>query len=604
MANIGTLSVSVVANVSKLTKGIMRSRKLIAGFSFAAGLASQGVVSSVVRMGTSFEDFNQQMTRSLAIMGDVSQGLRVNMVEAAREVSSQTQFAARDAAQAYFFLASAGLNAEQSVASLPTVSKFAQAGNFNLALATDLLTDAQSALGLTVNDTAQQIQNMARVGDVLVKANTLANASVQQFSEALTTKAGAGMRLLGMQVEEGVAVLAAFADQGVKGAEAGTALSIVLRDLQTKAIKEADAFRAAGVSVFDATGEFRNMANILRDLEGLLAGLSDQQKKNTLLTLGFSDKSVQFLQTLIGTSEKIREYEKNLRSAGGTMEKVSSQSLTKLQKFAASASASFERLSESVGRFIENVPVLEEFLRLLDKFSRGVEESRKLNAGPGGVTFFESLFLTGEQRAQIQKIQRFAAQPAPTPRGATLFGRFADGVGTGGIGGDGASLISGQLRRASLGLQKFDETLAMVRKKAEQADVFHRRNSAKEAKKATEEMQKRAEQLVNASKTPIQRYVDLIEEVNKLIQAGVLTELKGSAILQAQKKRLALGVSLPQQRGDLRALEFGTAEAFKASRGGKTNKATELAKQQLKVQKDIHKELREQNKLNLPVLGL
>ena len=57
---------------------------------------------------------------------------------------------------------------------------------------------------------------MSRVSDVLVRANTLANATVQQFSTALTSKAGAALKSFNKDVEEGVAVLAAMADQGIK----------------------------------------------------------------------------------------------------------------------------------------------------------------------------------------------------------------------------------------------------------------------------------------------------------------------------------------------------------------------------------------------------
>ena len=138
---------------------------------------------------------------------------------------------------------------------------------FDLQVATDYLTDAQSALGLTIRDDAiANMANMTRVSDVLVDAANLSNASVEQFSASLTNKAGPAMRQVGMDIESGVAVLAAFADQGIKGEEAGTQFAIVLRDLQTRAIENKAAFEAAGVSVYDANGEFRNMSEIIEDL--------------------------------------------------------------------------------------------------------------------------------------------------------------------------------------------------------------------------------------------------------------------------------------------------------------------------------------------------
>jgi TP901 family phage tail tape measure protein len=277
-----------------------------------------------------FADFEKSLNQSLAIMGDVPAALRNEMSAAAREVGRTTTFSAKEAAEAYFFLASAGFDAQQSIAAMPQVAKFAQAGMFDMALATDLATDAQSALGLSSDNAAQNLANLTRVTDVFVRANTLANTSVQQIAEAFTNKVGAALRALNKDVEEGAAVLAAFADQGVKGAEAGTQFSIVLRDLQTKALANKAAFLEAGVAVFDAAGNMRNMADIIGDIEGALAGMSDAEKKSTLLNLGFADKSVSAITTLLGTSDAIREYERALRSSAGFTEDVAARQLETL----------------------------------------------------------------------------------------------------------------------------------------------------------------------------------------------------------------------------------------------------------------------------------
>ncbi len=284
-----------------------------------------GAAAGIIKFGA---DFDKSMTESLAIMGDVTDEMRTRLERAARDVAKTTKFSAKEAADSYFFLASAGLDAAQSIEALPKVAQFAQAGAFDMALATDLLTDAQSALGLTIrDDVIKNMENMIKVSDVLVKANTLANATVQQFSEALTTRAGASLRAVNKDVEEGVAVLAAFADRGIKGALAGTQLAIVMRDLQTKAIDSKEEFKKLGVSVFDSSGEMNNMADIFEDLEHATKGMSDEQRKATFIQLGFSDRSQTVLDTVLGTSKEIRKYEEQLRSAGGITEEVANKQL-------------------------------------------------------------------------------------------------------------------------------------------------------------------------------------------------------------------------------------------------------------------------------------
>ena len=293
-----------------------------------AGVAAAAALGLSVK---AFSNFDAGMTQSLAIMGDVSDSMREEMSSAARKMALETTFSAREAADSYFFLASAGLSAEASVAALPAVAKFAQAGMFDMARATDLLTDSQSALGLAVRDDAgKNLTNMIALSDKLVKANTIANASVEQFAEALTNRAAAATRQLGKDASETLAVLAAFADQGIKGAEAGTRLDIVWRDLQTKAKENADVFEDVGVAVFDAAGEMRNTADIIAQLEVAFDGQSDSAKRGILTMLGFSDRSVAATLALIGTSDAIREYQRELENAQGITEEVAENQLETL----------------------------------------------------------------------------------------------------------------------------------------------------------------------------------------------------------------------------------------------------------------------------------
>ena len=300
-----------------------------------------------------FAQFDDAMTQSLAIMGDVSDAMRSEMTEAAKQMARETTFSATDAAKSFYYLASAGLSAEASVSALPKVAKFAQAGMFDMARATDLLTDAQSALGLTMrNDAIANMNNMVHVSDVLVKANTLANASVEQFSIALTNKAGPAMKSVGMDIEEGVAVLAAFADQGIKAEEGGTQFAIVLRELQRRALENTKAFKKYNVTVFDNAGEMRNMGDILGDLDKAYVGLSDAQRKSMLSEMGFADRSVISLLALKDMSGAVKTYEEQLREASGTTEEVAKKQLTSLSSQLKLARNAIQELAISLGQYL------------------------------------------------------------------------------------------------------------------------------------------------------------------------------------------------------------------------------------------------------------
>jgi TP901 family phage tail tape measure protein len=284
-----------------------------------------GAGAAAVKFGADFDD---AMTSSLAIMGDVSAEMRKELELTAREVAKTTEFSATQAAEAYYFLASAGLDAAQSMALLPKVAAFAQAGNFDLAKATDLLTDSQSALGLSSEDNAEHMENMVMISDQFVRAAASSNASVEEFSEGMTNKAGVALKNLNKDMSEGLAVMQVYADKGLaKGADAGTQLNIVLRDLQIAAVNNKSAFDQAGVAVFDADGKMNHIADIVEALTGRLGGMSDEQKRAELMLLGFTSKSVDATSALLGTSDAIREFEDDLKNGAITTQGVADKQM-------------------------------------------------------------------------------------------------------------------------------------------------------------------------------------------------------------------------------------------------------------------------------------
>lgn len=334
--NIGTLVVNLAAETVKYEKGmqnVVRSTKTAMSKSVSiiaqtAKIAAAALAATATATIAAWAQVDDALTKSTSIMTGVTISLRKEMEMTARQMATQTVTSASQLAEAYYFLASAGLTAEQSMAALGTVERFAVAGAFDMARATDLLTDAQTALGLAVKDSEQNMKNMTRVSDVLAKASTMANASIELFSESLTNKAATALASTNKELEEGVAVLAVYADAGVKGRIAGERLNILLRELQRTARTNAKDWATLGVAVYDSEGNFRNISDIVADLEGKLAGMSVQARSAAIAQLGLGSESQDALIPLIGMSEKLKEYEANLKAAGGTTNEVAEKQLT------------------------------------------------------------------------------------------------------------------------------------------------------------------------------------------------------------------------------------------------------------------------------------
>ncbi len=345
-------------------------------------MAGAAIVGGVGLMVKAYGSFNEAMVRSLAIMGDVSPAMRKEMAKTAKQLSTESTFAAKDLAEAYYFLASAGMNAEQSISALAPVARFAQAGAFDLAQATDLLTDAQTALGLSSKNVIENEKNLIRVSDVLVGANTLANASVLQFSEALTNKAAAAMVNLNIEVEEGVAVLAAYADKGVKGRLAGQRLTMMLNGLFDATRQNKKAWDDAGISLFNADESMRDIADIIQDMEGYMGNMTVKQREATLATLGFNIKTKDSILTLMGSSEKMKEWTGKLKEMGGITKEVAAKQLeafnAKMTILKNTVIKAAIGIGQSLAPMIESIA--EKIKNVAEKIAVWIEKHPKLTA--------------------------------------------------------------------------------------------------------------------------------------------------------------------------------------------------------------------------------
>lgn len=137
-----------------------------------------------------------------------------------------------------------------------------------------MVTDAQSALGLTLEQTSMMVDQMARTSS---KTNT----SVAQLGEAFLTVGGTAKNLSG-GVTELSTMLGVLADNGVKGSEGGTALRNIILSLSAPTDKAAKTLKSLGVQAFDAQGNMRPLNETFLDLQSALNNLSGEAKTQAL----------------------------------------------------------------------------------------------------------------------------------------------------------------------------------------------------------------------------------------------------------------------------------------------------------------------------------
>lgn len=305
----------------------------------AAGAAAAAVGAGVTAFGGAAVgvgmQFDSSMSQVAATMGKTSKDLEGevgtvdlawgkfsgNMREYAQEMGAHTAFSASEAAEALNYMALAGYDTQKSMGMLPNVLNLAAAGNIDLAEASDMVTDAASALGLNTEDTTKMVDQMAAAS-----ANT--NTSVAQLGSAFLT-VGATARDMKGGTQEMAQVLGLLADNGVKGAEGGTALRNILMSISSEKFEKT--FGAMGVSAYDAQGNLRSLKDVFADMNKAMEGMTVEEKTK-LISEAFNKFDLNKVNALLGTNaERWDEVSAAIGDSSGAAQKMADTQLDNLQ---------------------------------------------------------------------------------------------------------------------------------------------------------------------------------------------------------------------------------------------------------------------------------
>ncbi len=312
-------------------KGIL-ANLATAGIAVAAG-AVKDFCSEVVEIGQTFET---SMSKVSALSGATGDDL-ATLEAKARELGASTTFSASQAADALGYMALAGWDTEQMLAGVGSVLTLAQAGEMELAAASDLVTDYLSAFNMEASETARMV-------DVLAYAQANANTTVEGLGMAFKNCA-ANANAAGMDVETTSAAISMMANQGLKGSEAGTALNAVLRDMTAKMEDGAIAIGEQSVAVMDAEGNYRDFTDILADVQAATNGMGDAEKAAALQST-FTADSIKGLNLMLNAgADEMVGFRDELYGCAGAAEETAATMTDNLGGDLAAMNSAFEELS-------------------------------------------------------------------------------------------------------------------------------------------------------------------------------------------------------------------------------------------------------------------
>lgn len=284
-----------------VTKGVGLATDAIAVITGKAKEAAE----YAVEVGSSFE---AGMSEVAAISGATGSQLDA-LSKKAKALGSSTKFSATEAASAMTNMSLAGWTVEQTLSGIDGVMQLAAASGMDLADASQIVTDNISSFNLQASDAMN-------IADMMAYAQANSSTTAAELGEAYKNCA-ANMNAAGQDIETTTSMLESLANNGLRGSEAGTAMAATMRDMTAKMKDGAITIGETSVRVMDSNGNFRDMTDILKDVEKATDGMGDAQKQQALATT-FTSDSIKGLNMLLNTgADQISGYEDNLRNCAG-----------------------------------------------------------------------------------------------------------------------------------------------------------------------------------------------------------------------------------------------------------------------------------------------
>lgn len=302
----------------------------------------KNLVGNVIELG---QNFTSTMSEVSAISGATGEDFE-KLEACAREYGATTVFSASNAAEALKYMSLAGWDADQSTSALGGVLNLAAASGMELGAASDMVTDYLSAFAMEAGDAAY-------FADLLSYAQSHSNTTAEALGEAYKNCA-ANLNAAGQDVETVTSLLEGMANQGYKGSEAGTAMAAIMRDITNGMKDGAIKIGETSVAVMDAQGNFRDLTDILTEVEAATNGMGDAERA-VALSSTFTADSTNGLNLILNEGmDNIAGYEEELRGASGSAEEMANIMNDNLSGDVAAMNSAFEELGLKIYDALES----------------------------------------------------------------------------------------------------------------------------------------------------------------------------------------------------------------------------------------------------------
>lgn len=302
---------------------------LVGAFAFAAGSAMK---------------FDKQLSELGAVSG-ANAGQMDKLRTSAINAGQATVFSAGEAATAETELSKAGLSVSDILGGALNASlALASAGTLSLA---DAATDTATELNIFGLSGFQA----SHVADLLSAGANESATDVKGLADSMN-QAGLVAHQTGLSIEDTTGVLALFAQNGLKGSDAGTSFKTMLQALQSPSKITKALMDDLGISAYDAGGKFIGIAALAQQLQTQLKGLTQAQRDAALAQIFGTDAvrsaDILYTQGAAGVSSWIDKVNQT-----GAAADTASQKMNNLSGDVENLKGSLETLTISTGSGVQ-----------------------------------------------------------------------------------------------------------------------------------------------------------------------------------------------------------------------------------------------------------
>ncbi len=348
--NLGTLRVNIEANLKdfntsistaqaslrtwgqSMTNVVNQNREALTMLGTSMAGVGAVLVGGVGMAVKTFADFESAM-KNVQSISNATQKEFEDLSAYAMKLGKDTVFSSKQAAEALYYMASAGYSVKDQMKATDSVLQLATATQWGLAQAAEFTATTITAFGL-------KAENAGHVVDVMAKASAMSQATMEKLGWSLPYVATQA-HMLGLSLETTVAALSLLYDGGLKGEMAGERLRGALNSLLNPTLKEQEALEKMGITLDSVSPTTNKLSDIVKVFESHTKLAGDAQWNAANATKIFGERAEGMTVLVAQGSTKLIEYEKNLTNSAGAAQKMADIQQQALLK-------SFEQLKGSI----------------------------------------------------------------------------------------------------------------------------------------------------------------------------------------------------------------------------------------------------------------